>query len=117
MKCLDPEPEFIGVMKQSDILNPPPSHFAIFLDEHPDSVQPPAFFLSGSRSWLFNVPASSHGGAGTVSFADGHVELRKWRDERTRAPVKYTHYLVNGMHTPDNPDIVWLQERCRPAAR
>jgi prepilin-type N-terminal cleavage/methylation domain-containing protein len=43
LKCLDPEPEFIGVMKQTEIIQPSPSDFAILLDEHPDSLQPPAF--------------------------------------------------------------------------
>ena len=116
-KCLDPDPDFFGLMKQTEIIQPGPSHFAIFLDEHPDSLQPPAFFLSSSRHRLYHVPSSSHNGAGTVTFADGHVELRKWQDERTRQPVQYTQFLVNGLVSPDNPDIIWLQERCQPARR
>jgi prepilin-type N-terminal cleavage/methylation domain-containing protein/prepilin-type processing-associated H-X9-DG protein len=114
LKCLDPEPEFIGVMKQTEIIQPSPSDFAILLDEHPDSLQPPAFFLSSNPDWMVNVPSSGHNGAGTVSFADGHVELHKWQDERTRAPVNYSHYLINGLRSPNNPDLAWLRARCWP---
>ncbi len=77
-------------------------------------VEPPLVFQS-SRDLLMSFPSSSHDGAGTVSFADGHVELHKWRDERTKPPVKYSHYLVNGVKTPSNPDLAWLLEHCRPA--
>jgi prepilin-type processing-associated H-X9-DG protein len=82
-----------------------------------NSLQPPAFFLSSNLDWTVNVPASGHNGAGTVSFADGHVELHRWQDERTRAPVNYSHYLINGLRSPNNPDLKWLRERCWPEGK
>jgi prepilin-type processing-associated H-X9-DG protein len=54
--------------------------------------------------WL-SKPRSSHSGAGTLSFADGHAELKKWIDPRTRLPSYY-----QGPVNP-NPDITWLQQR------
>ena len=31
-----------------------------------------------------NYPSSRHGGAGDMSFADGHSEVRKWRGTSTK---------------------------------
>jgi len=52
-----------------------------------------------------------HGGAATVSFADGHVELHKWLDARTKPPVTYNSPLEFSVSSSDNPDVKWLQER------
>ena len=39
-----------------------------------------------------NIPTDYHGGAATVGFADGHVEVHKWHD--------------GGLLTPQTPPIV-----------
>jgi prepilin-type processing-associated H-X9-DG protein len=58
---------------------------------------------------LFNgdMPASYHNGAGGISFVDGHAEVKRWRDPRTTPPIG----AVPPGTSPNNPDIVWLQER------
>ena len=43
-----------------------------------------------SWSWL-SLPASRHNGTCVVSLADGHVEVRKWMDARTKRPVTGKH--------------------------
>jgi prepilin-type N-terminal cleavage/methylation domain-containing protein len=123
-RCLDPVPINIGPSRQSDLVSPSPGMFLVFLDEHPDSIEAPTFLIdpvfSGfggiTRDDLLSFPSSSHRGAGTVSFADSHVELHKWVDPRTRPPVKYDHSLTAGAHTPNNADLAWLLERCVPAS-
>lgn len=54
---------------------------------------------------------SYHGGAGGLSFADGHSEIRKWRDPRTM-PV-FDPSLVRPLNiaSPNNRDCLWLMER------
>lgn len=49
------------------------------------------------------IPGSLHGGGGTLHFADGHVESKKWSPE-TAVPVTY------GGHPPvrDRRDYTWL---------
>jgi prepilin-type processing-associated H-X9-DG protein len=54
-----------------------------------------------------DCPASYHGGAGALSFADGHSEIHKWQDlgtlRRTAQP------LADWLPSPR--DYVWLAER------
>jgi prepilin-type processing-associated H-X9-DG protein len=53
--------------------------------------------------WM-NLPATWHNSGCNFSFADGHVELFKWRDPRTLA-LK----VINTVRTPNNPDLRRLQ--------
>jgi prepilin-type processing-associated H-X9-DG protein len=60
-----------------------------------------------------------HNGAESVSFADGHVESRKWRDRRTTPPMLKGKQLANlyGFNiVKDNPDAVWIVERATSPA-
>jgi prepilin-type processing-associated H-X9-DG protein len=41
-----------------------------------------------------SVPRSSHAGAGTLGFADGHAELRKWMDPITLLPVRQMKFFL-----------------------
>jgi prepilin-type processing-associated H-X9-DG protein len=87
----------------------------VLLDECPDSINDGFFSVrmqpNTTAKWT-DVPASTHNGAGGFSFADGHAEIKKWRDGNTLAPVK--HQV--GMGCPDNEkyspnDIGWMQQR------
>jgi prepilin-type processing-associated H-X9-DG protein len=96
--------------KLSDLLNPPPSKNWVFIDEHEDSINDGTFtFINGASFWFEDLPASRHNEIGTLTFADGHVESRRWLDERTRRPVLREDYRATQM--PSNPDIAWLWER------
>ena len=57
-----------------------------------------------------------HGGATSYSFADGHSEMKHWVDPRTRVPVLKNVLRPFGvLPSPNNRDIVWLQERATRA--
>ncbi len=63
---------------------------------------------------MVDYPASSHNGACGFAFADGHSEIHKWFDPRTKPPVKYNAYLFNlnpPFVQPNNRDILWMAER------
>jgi prepilin-type processing-associated H-X9-DG protein len=63
-------------------------------------------------SWVIgNWPASYHGRAGGLAFADGHSEIRRWIDSRTTPPVLQDAVLGGGVASPNNPDMEWLMER------
>lgn len=87
----------------------------VLIDEHPDSINDGFFviqmigFPDASAAQLPDFPASYHNGAGGLSFADGHAEIRKWIDPRTTPPVKQTTVTTVGQ--ANNPDVVWLWER------
>ena len=66
--------------KTSDVVNPVKTW--VLLDEHPDSVNDPAFAVQMAKpdsktAQIIDVPASYHNGACGFSFADGHSESHK----------------------------------------
>ncbi len=99
------EATFFTYRKYSEILRPPPVQAFVFLDEHPDDIDDGYFlvFLDRQGIWA-NVPANYHNGACGFSFADGHAEIKKWRDPDTLA----AHVSANPMGPHDVP---WVQVR------
>ena len=59
---------------------------------------------------LIDFPASYHNGAGALAFADGHAEIHKWLDARTRPKIHYRSEITH-VATPNNPDADWLAAR------
>jgi prepilin-type processing-associated H-X9-DG protein len=60
---------------------------------------------------IVDIPASYHNGAGGFSFADGHSEIRKWVDPRTVERFAKGVITPYDRPSPNNPDILWMQER------
>jgi prepilin-type N-terminal cleavage/methylation domain-containing protein/prepilin-type processing-associated H-X9-DG protein len=106
--------------KMSDMVDPGPTKTWVLLDEHPDSMND-GFFVVDMRPYpnlggasLVDCPASYHNGACGFAFADGHSEIHKWLDKRSRPPVKKTGYTaISG--NPANPDIKWLWDHTTAA--
>ena len=82
------------------------------MDEHPNSINDAALAvecgLTGAGDKMVDYPASYHNGACGIAFADGHSEIHKWLDARTKPPITDTP-LPLGVTQPNNPDIEWLQ--------
>ena len=108
-------PGYIQFKKQGDLQGPglSPANAFVFIDETSDGINDGAFLVSmagydpqspGSYS-LQEFPAWYHGGKATLTFADGHVDGRKWVDGRTMAKPP-----VPGSSS-GNLDVGWLQER------
>lgn len=91
--------------KYPDIVRPSPAAAFVFLDEHPDEIDDGYFLVNlTSHSGWGNMPANYHNGACGFSFADGHSETKKWRDEATLA--------VHPAAVPLSPhDTPWVQIR------
>jgi prepilin-type processing-associated H-X9-DG protein len=59
-----------------------------------------------------DYPGMYHNLACGFSFADGHSELRRWRDSRTIPPLTvganplFSHFTAS----PTNQDVGWLQD-------
>lgn len=83
------------------------------MDERDDSINEGYFILlMDGFPALMNYPSSYHNGAGGLNFADGHAEIHKWVDARTKPPRKPdVHLSVNPAPSPGNRDVLWLQER------
>jgi prepilin-type processing-associated H-X9-DG protein len=87
----------------------------VLLDEHPDSMNAGGFanmmVESPGSARIIDFPASYHNGAAGISFADGHAEIRKWVDPRTKPPPKYNGLLTLNVASPNNQDMIWLADR------
>lgn len=103
--------QFYCYGKLSDMIAPNPAGLWIFIEEHPDSINDGAFGNVGpippNQYQLIDYPAAWHDGAAMLSFADGHVEERKWIDSRT---VPRTQSITITPQ-PNNPDVTWLANR------
>src|ERR1051325_2879469 len=82
--------------KQSDIVKPTPVDCWVFIDESPGTVNDGYFLCDPFNATMWtDLPAAYHNGAGGISFADGHGEIRKWRD-----PVLFDALNVNYRPNP-----------------
>ncbi len=102
--------------KLSEITNPKPSLFWVTIDENPDSVNDAAFAVKMDTPWPSTMwqdgPATFHGGGCGFTFADGHAEIRKWKDGRTVAlRATYRAAFPYATFQSKNADIEWVRQR------
>jgi prepilin-type processing-associated H-X9-DG protein len=127
--CMNPFPGSIGVFfgngqarvyrKTSDIVNPSPVNCFVTIDESPGTINDGWFLCDPwygsvygpsytSTTWV-DIPAAYHNGAGGLSYADGHSEIRKWRDPTV---TKLNSPLFSpSRQAPTYADLRWLQMR------
>ena len=101
--------------RQSDIVQPAPVNCWVFIDESPGTVNDGYFLcdpFSNPSQWI-DLPAAYHNGAGGISFADGHAEIRKWHDVTIMKGLnpKWNTYPVSPSPTTYLTDLNWLQVR------
>lgn len=100
--------------KTSDFKKLAPAMAWTLLDEHEDSINGGGFVVdmirAGSSAQLIDVPGSYHHGACGFGFADGHAEIKKWKDGRLVLPVQRIT-ISTRTQAPNSADIAWLQER------
>ena len=107
--------------KFSDLVAPGPTRTWAFMDEREDKINYGNAFTDmtgypdAPMSWQFHFdfPGSYHNRAGGLSFADGHAEIKKWRDDRTVPPVVAGGAWDSAVYvsSPRNQDIFWMQDR------
>jgi prepilin-type N-terminal cleavage/methylation domain-containing protein len=101
--------KFVAYLKESAVRSPVNTWYLI--DEHESSVNPPedcindGWFLVDMTSTrpFADVPAMRHNRGYGLSFLDGHSEIYKLTDPRTRYPIP------GNINTPVNADYVKLQ--------
>jgi prepilin-type N-terminal cleavage/methylation domain-containing protein/prepilin-type processing-associated H-X9-DG protein len=99
----------------------PADKIFVFLDMREDLINWGNFMIDmtgysptqpSQYAFTSDLPGMYHNLACGFSFADGHAEMRRWRDPRTVPP------LVDGgdpnavgyKPSPDNVDVAWIQE-------
>jgi prepilin-type N-terminal cleavage/methylation domain-containing protein/prepilin-type processing-associated H-X9-DG protein len=111
-------PGYKVIKKLTDMVNPSPSMTWVLMDEREDSIDDGYFAVNMSGypdqprtiTWA-NYPAAYHGNSAGLSFADGHSEIKKWRDPRTTPPLVHGQRLPLNVSSPNNQDLIWLQQR------
>jgi prepilin-type N-terminal cleavage/methylation domain-containing protein/prepilin-type processing-associated H-X9-DG protein len=104
--------------RSGDLVDPGPTRTFVFLDEREDSINDGMFVvdMTGYPSapntiHLVDIPASYHNSGGGLSFADGHSELKSWKDARTKPPLVRGVVIPYDHPSANNPDVIWMQER------
>ena len=107
-------------LKLADYNDPGPSGTFVFLDEREDSINDGYFVVAmqgyprengaaaqAAQLKIVDFPASYHNGAGGLTFADGHSEIKKWVESTT----KVINGNVSRLSVPGSRDWAWIAER------
>lgn len=93
---------------------PNPSDTWVFIEEREDSINDGYFAVAAARRYaIIDTPANYHDNAAVLSFADGHVDKKKWLEPSTTPPLRPGVHL-SGVPFPTPPtdrDMRWLVER------
>jgi prepilin-type N-terminal cleavage/methylation domain-containing protein len=97
---------------------PNPVGIWVVIDEREDSINNGHLIMcmdgiyprNASQFGWINWPANYHNGASGLNFADGHSEIRKWRDPRTTPPKGKAKSgdFFNPIRSANNEDAYWL---------
>ena len=109
-------PEWRVYLKTTDFNNPGPSMTWVLLDEREDGIND-GFYVTEMKGYpnpatttMVDFPASYHNGSCGFSFADGHSEIHRWLDQRTKPAIKKGAGLPLNQSQPNSKDVQWLQE-------
>jgi prepilin-type N-terminal cleavage/methylation domain-containing protein/prepilin-type processing-associated H-X9-DG protein len=98
-------------LRLAEITQPAPAQMITFLAERVETINDGSFAMQWDfdrqqpDQWMLrDKPEVAHGQGGTLVFADGHVELRRWQDNRTVAAPR------DDARMPANADVRWMQE-------
>ena len=66
--------------------------------------------MSTGPTRMIDWPGVYHDFGSMVAFADGHAEVRKWKDSRTKNPSA-VGAVSQSQGSPDSQDLIWLQQK------
>ena len=93
---------------------PDPAGIFVFIEEHPNSINDGYFLYRRDElpSLWYDLPASYHNRGANISFADMHIEYRKWVSAGTvQPPVENAMTLPMPVPVTDTRDYDWLMQR------
>jgi len=95
--------------KTTSMNRPGPSKTWVLIDENPDGLNDAAFAMGVRREEWLDLPGTYHGDAAGIAFGDGHSEIHKWVDPRTKQGRRIP---VQG-----SVDWAWLAEHTTATTR
>ena len=115
---LTASPGYKVIKLTSEMTSPGPSMTWVLMDEREDSIDDGYFavdmtgYPNQPRTIVWaNYPASYHGNSAGMAFADGHSEIKHWTDSRTTPKLVPGRSLPLNVSSPNNEDLIWLQQR------
>lgn len=98
-------PYYRNFRKFSNILKA--SETWVTLDENPSSINDGWFVCDPTRTTWVDIPATYHNGANGMAYADGHSEIKKWRD----AGITAAKAAIGASPKDKGVDLQWLKDR------
>jgi len=98
-------PYYRSFRKYSHILMP--SATWVTLDENPTSINDGWFVCDPATATWVDIPATYHNGANGMAYADGHSEIKKWRD----AGITNPKAAIRAAPKDKGVDLKWLKDR------
>jgi prepilin-type N-terminal cleavage/methylation domain-containing protein/prepilin-type processing-associated H-X9-DG protein len=95
--------------KTSDFIDPSPAMTWVLLDEDANSLNDAGMAIGMVTAEWIDWPGSYHNNACGFAFADGHSEIHKWIDNRTK--VVGGNVARKVVSNPLSKDWVWVSER------
>jgi prepilin-type processing-associated H-X9-DG protein len=103
--------------KYAELTDPGPTKTFVFLDMREDSIDMGNFAVNmagfpdrPAEYGFWDLPGFYHMNGGGFSFADGHSELRRWKDPRTMPALMKNGQVPDRLASPRNNDVAWLQD-------
>ncbi len=105
-------PTFFWARKSSELNNPGPANSWLLVDEHPDSINDPCFFVNpwATNNWV-DLPATYHNGAAGFAFADGHSEIKRMESKSTWRKVQMVNFPGLTPPANDRADLGWIASK------
>jgi prepilin-type N-terminal cleavage/methylation domain-containing protein/prepilin-type processing-associated H-X9-DG protein len=100
--------------KSSDLARPGPSNTFVFIDEAVYSIDDGFFVCNPSPNYVnqwVNNPGTYHANGGGISYADGHSEVKVWKDGNLLSHNKTQKYNGASFSADGSGDLAWLQQR------
>jgi len=97
--------------KKAQIIGIPVSDALVFVDERDDSIDDGEFAIDMVANQIVNFPSNYHGGAGGLTFADGHAEIHRWLSREVQAQQQTIQTMKEEfrMVAANNVDMLWIR--------
>ena len=87
-----------------------PSDLFVWVDEDPITIDNGDFRLDLDQFNTFNnAPSAMHSQSSAIGFADGHVELHRWKQVQTVVNASFAGPIVRPSN--NTADVTWLKTR------
>jgi prepilin-type N-terminal cleavage/methylation domain-containing protein/prepilin-type processing-associated H-X9-DG protein len=100
--------------KTGDLARPGPANLFVFIDESINSIDDGFFVANPSPNYVntwVNSPGTYHGNGGGLSYADGHSEIKSWKDANLLGANRSQKYSSTSVMADNSGDLSWLQQR------